>query len=329
MVNQPLSEAEFDNLLKPFDLKGKIAIAVSGGADSMALALLMKRWDLCPIVALTVDHQLRHESKQEAEIVQGLMHAQGIEHHILTWHHPNLNSGLQNKARKARYQLLSNWCLENKVSTVMTAHHLHDQWETFFMRLSKGSGLTGLCAIRPKVETAFGQLIRPLLTVSPEQLTETLNRWPHPYIDDPSNTNPRFSRIRWRRILPDLAEEGLTPEILQKTLVQFQALEDFLDKQVHLANQTCFDEPKKLNLQEFIILPPEIAIRILKKVIQKIGKAPYSLNYSSLQRLYTKLVNHGFKGATAGGCYLKRCRGGYIEIIKEEPREYKQIICED
>jgi tRNA(Ile)-lysidine synthase len=321
MVAQSLFEAEFSDLLEPFDLKGKIAVAVSGGADSVALTLLMKRWALCPIIALTVDHQLRPESGNEAKIVQSWMQTQSIEHHILTWSHPYLTSGLQQKARQARYHLLSEWCLENKVPTLMTAHHLYDQWETFFMRLSKGSGLKGLCGIRPMVKTGFGQLIRPLLTIKPERLVETLKQWKQPYVEDHSNNNLQFLRIRWRQLLPTLAAEGLTPEMLQKTLVQFQATENFLDQQVNLAIQECFCESQGLNLQSFKKLPSEIACRVLKKVVQKIGQASHGLNYSSAQRLYLKLIDPVFKGATAGGCYLKRCQGGWVRVMKEAPRK--------
>jgi tRNA(Ile)-lysidine synthase len=281
----------------------------------------MEQWTLCSVVALTVDHQLRPESEAEAKMVQEWMQARSIEHHILTWHHPPVTSGLQQKARQARYQLLSDWCLENKVSTLMTAHHLYDQWETFFMRLSKGSGLTGLCGMRSVVKTTFGQLIRPLLTTIPERLVETLDQWQQPYIQDPSNDNPLFTRIRWRRLLPTLAAEGLTPEVLQKTLLQFQAVEDFFDQQVNLAIQECFCESQGINLQCFKNFPLEIAYRVLKTIIQKVGQAAYPLNYSQLQRIYLKLLDPCFQGATAGHCYLKRCQGGWVRVMKEEPRK--------
>lgn len=320
MVSGFLSDEEFVDLLKPFNLSSKIAVAVSGGADSIALALLMKRWSGYPIVALTVDHQLRPESTTEAQMVQGWMHAQGIEHHILTWDHPPVISGIQQKARQARYQLLSEWCLKNNVPTLMAAHHLYDQWETFFMRLSKGSGLTGLCSIRPVLKTTFGQLIRPLLTITPERLKETLNLWGQPFVDDPSNNNQKFARIRWRQLLPVLAAEGLTPETLQKTLIQFQATEDYCDQQVYDAIQDCFQESTGLSLEKFKNLPCEIARRVLKKILQEIGQASYPLNYTSLQRLYLKLMNSMFQGATGGGCYLKRCQGGWIRIQKEKER---------
>ncbi|RZI45901.1 tRNA lysidine(34) synthetase TilS [Candidatus Finniella inopinata] len=325
-----LSKLEFAALLDPFYLQGKVAIAVSGGGDSLALALLMKKLaDETPnpmnLVTLTVDHQLRPESTAEAGQVHQWMDSHGLEHHVLTWHHPPLTHDIQNKARDARYQLLSDWCLAHKVETLMTAHHLHDQWETIMMRLSKGSGLTGLCGIRAMVKTSFGQLVRPLLTIPPDRLTLTLQTFKQPFLDDPSNKNTRFERVRWRQLLTILSDAGLTPDKVQKTLIQLQAAEDFCEQQTDQALKVCFKDDQGLKLDCFKTLPVEIACRVLKRVILNIGKAPYPLSHSVVQRLYQKLIAPTFKGATAGGCYLKRTQGGWIKIEKESPRRSRNI----
>ena len=325
MPTQPLSGSEFTSLVAPFGLKNKIAIAVSGGGDSLALALLMKQWAdraLNPIelVTLTVDHQLRSESTAEAETVHQWMTEHGLEHHTLTWQHQPLTTGIQKQARQARYQLLTDWCLAHKATTLMTAHHLHDQWETVMMRLSKGSGLTGLCGIRTVVKTSFGQLVRPLLTTSPDRLALTLRQFNQPFLQDPSNQNLNFERIRWRRLLTTLSNQGLTPAIIQKTLIQLQTVEDFCEQQTEQALKICFDISQGLKLDDFKTLPLEIAYRVLKKVIQDIGKAPYSMGQNVGHKLYQKLISPNFNGATAGGCYLKRKQGGWVRIIRETPR---------
>ena len=323
MSLQPLSESEFADLITPLDLKGKIVIAVSGGGDSLALALLMKQWSdqaLIGLATLTVDHKLRPESTAEADTVHQWMNDQGLEHHILSWHHSPLAADIQRKARQARYQLLTDWCLAHKATTLMTAHHLHDQWETVMMRLSKGSGLTGLCGIRPVIKTSFGQLVRPLLTIPPERLALTLKKFQQPFLHDPSNQNTRFERIRWRQLLTALGAEGLTPDKVKKTLIQLQAVEDFCEQQTDQALKVCFDDNQGLKINEFRTLPVEIAHRVLKKVIQSIGKAEYPMGHSVVQKLYQKLINPTFNGATAGGCYLKRTQGGWLKILKESPR---------
>ena len=126
-----------------------VAVAVSGGADSLALVLMaaeMYAVDSIKIVALTVDHGLRSTSAQEAEYVANLMKAHGIEHHILVWEGIKPQTGIEEAARAARYELMREWCLRNDVHYLMVAHHLFDQAETFLMRLQRGSGLKGLCA---------------------------------------------------------------------------------------------------------------------------------------------------------------------------------------
>ena len=127
-----------------------VAVGVSGGADSLALLLLMDEL-LRPlgrrVAALTVDHGLRKESRAEAEYVAGVAAARGIEHHILTWQGDKPRSGVEEAARTARYALLCSWCHEHGVETLCMAHHQQDQAETFLIRLQRGSGLTGLCGM--------------------------------------------------------------------------------------------------------------------------------------------------------------------------------------
>lgn len=141
---------------------GDVAVAagVSGGADSLALLFQLDAF-LRPqgrrVIALTVDHGLRPESRDEAEYVAKLAAERQIEHHILTWEGKKPEKGIEEAARTARYGLLCGWCRDNGVGTLAVAHHLLDQAETFFMRLQRGSGLNGLCGMAPLSEkTASG-----------------------------------------------------------------------------------------------------------------------------------------------------------------------------
>ncbi len=325
----PLSAQEVGNLLRPFTLKDTIAVAVSGGADSLALTLLLKQWaeqqeQPLKIVALTVDHQLRPESTNEAQTVHRWLTERSIHHEILTWHHKPISSGLQQKSRQARYHLLSSWCHAHEITTLMTAHHLHDQWETVLMRLSKGTGLTGLCGIRSVVKTGFGQLIRPLLTVDPSRLQETLIQFQQPFLQDPSNDNNAYARVRWRRLLPILAAEGLSPQMMHKTLLQLQGVEFFCQEQTEHAFNRCLGPDNCLNLHHLQALPLEIACRVLKKIIRQIGQAPYELNSIKLNRLYQTLLEANFKGATAGGCYLKKIAYGLVKIYPEKRPSHRE-----
>ena len=147
-----------------------IAVGVSGGADSLALALMLKD-NGKKVVALTVNHCLRQEAEAEAEYVAELMKKHNIEHHILVWTDGSkVKKGVEERARDARYNLMISFCKDNNIKVLATAHHLRDQAETFLLRLQRGSGLFGLSSMLPVSERDKIVLIRPLLDRSPEDL---------------------------------------------------------------------------------------------------------------------------------------------------------------
>lgn len=313
---------KLNTLLTPFQLKGKIAIAVSGGADSLALAFMMKKWadsynQSIQLITITIDHKLRPESTSEAEKVSSWMKNQSLEHHILTWEHSLLTSRLQQTARQARYQLLKEWCIAHTVETLMTAHHLYDQWETFMMRLSKGSGLTGLCSIRSCIKTDYGQLIRPFLTTSPTVFKNFLKEINHPFIQDPSNENIRHERIKWRQFFSVLSDKGLSPDMIQKTIYRLQRTDLYCNQQTDKAFLDCYDIHHGLKINKFRMIPQEIGQRILNKIISYPHQS-HPLSYQSLSLLYQKIIAPNFKGATLGGYYFKRKAKGWIEFVKEK-----------
>ena len=125
----------------------RVAVAVSGGADSLALALMAA--EIMPIVTLTVDHGLRSDSKEEAQYVHDVMRSKNIVHYILTWVGEKPTSNIQSEARTARYKLMEDWCASEGIKYLLTAHHMADQAETFMLRLARGSGVYGLSAINP------------------------------------------------------------------------------------------------------------------------------------------------------------------------------------
>ena len=196
-----------------------VAAGVSGGADSLALLFQLDAF-LRPqgrrVIALTVDHGLRPESRDEAEYVAKLAAERQIEHHILTWEGKKPEKGIEEAARTARYGLLCGWCRDNGVGTLAVAHHLLDQAETFFMRLQRGSGLNGLCGMAPLSEKNGVRLIRPFLQVHPERLKEFLRERGVSWAEDPFNRCDDYLRVRVRKFLPQLAA----------TLAQFTARYD-------------------------------------------------------------------------------------------------------
>jgi tRNA(Ile)-lysidine synthase len=205
-----------------FNATDHILIAVSGGPDSMALLALLKEWGLAKLHAVTVDHALRVQSRTEAESVQAFCKRLDVPHHILTWDEEKPTSGLQQAARGMRYALLCDFARAHGLTCLTTAHHADDQAETILMRLTSGSGLAGLAGMRKeqmRFETLQAQSeairhVRPLLGFSKASLVLSCKARGIVYVEDQSNDDPRFERVRMRRIMDQLATDGLSRERL-------------------------------------------------------------------------------------------------------------------
>ena len=190
--------------LAPFETRPHLAVAVSGGSDSMALTLLANDWARRrggKATAVTVDHGLRPEAAGEAAQVAAWCAARGIDHAILRWTGPAPRSGIQAAARAARYALLESWCREHRVLHLLLAHQRDDQAETVKMRDARSSGMGGLAGMASVSERGAVRLLRPLLAVSRVQLRAFLLTQGQRWIDDPSNRNPAFTRVRIRAAL--------------------------------------------------------------------------------------------------------------------------------
>ena len=204
MNPSPITVPEAAALLAPLGRFPCVALAVSGGPDSLALAYLAARWraaqtDGPALSVLTVDHGLRSTSRGEAEMVARFASELGLPHTILTWETSGARgTSLQARARAARYDLMAAHCHANTVPSLATAHHLDDQAETFLMRLKRGSGLDGLAAIPEQGSWAGIAVLRPLLDVPKARLVATLDAVGIAFVSDPSNVDPRFERARLR-----------------------------------------------------------------------------------------------------------------------------------
>jgi tRNA(Ile)-lysidine synthase len=185
----------------PFERHPVLAVAVSGGRDSLALTLLANDWAAAQggrVVGLIVDHGLRAEAAHEAEATRALLARHGIDADILRWRGPKPAHGLQEAARRARYDLLFEACRRRGILHLLVAHHADDQAETVAMRAARGSGADGLAGMAALVERRHARLLRPLLPVRRARLTATLEAAGVAWIDDPSNADPRFERVRRR-----------------------------------------------------------------------------------------------------------------------------------
>ncbi len=195
--------------LKPFGAMPRFAVAVSGGADSTALALLAQDWAArhdAGTIALIVDHGLRAASAIEAEHARVRLLERGIEAKILTLTGLRSGARLQESARAARYAALSRAARAAGALFLLLGHHLADQAETVQMRAARGSGgLQGMAAFTARNDVV---LLRPLLTIPPEALREFLQVKNMPWVEDPSNADMRFERARIRLAGTSAIPEG-------------------------------------------------------------------------------------------------------------------------
>ncbi|SEJ79921.1 tRNA(Ile)-lysidine synthase [Sphingomonas sp. OV641] len=192
-----------------------IAVAVSGGPDSMALLALAAAAFPDAVIAATVDHGLREAAAEEARMVAREAETLGVPHAVLTVAGPIAGASLQARARDARYALLADWAEQSRAMAVATAHHADDQAETFLMRASRGSGVSGLASIRATTVVAGAPVVRPLLAWRRAALRAIVRRAGLPFVNDPANSDPRHDRTRFRQLLD--GNEWLDPPALART----------------------------------------------------------------------------------------------------------------
>lgn len=210
----------FDEALKiydPGDFGNVIGVAISGGSDSTALLHLAQNWAKrfnCRVHAVTVDHGLRPGAAQEAQQVRDHCQRIAVEHDILTWSGWDRTGNLQSEARDARYRLMEDWAQTVGINLILVGHTSDDQAETVLMALARGSGVDGLAGMK---SWRGGVFYRPLLNVSRDALRKVLTDQEIDWIDDPSNEDPRFDRVKARQMMGQLAKLGLSKGRLLQT----------------------------------------------------------------------------------------------------------------
>ncbi|MBI3702993.1 MAG: tRNA lysidine(34) synthetase TilS [Rhizobiales bacterium] len=310
----PVTASEAKSLFSDLKSFPALVLAVSGGPDSTALLLLAARWrdaSRAPpkLIAVTVDHGLRKEAKLEAVAVARLARKLKVAHRTLQWRGKKPASGVPQAARAARYRLLSEAAKKSGAAHILTAHTLDDQAETVLIRMTRGSGITGLGAMQrisvipgrersertrnpdlnttqvsgfrvrglsaaPRNDQFF--LVRPLLDIPKARLIATLKAADIPFADDPSNRDPRFTRARLRGLLPQLAQEGLDARRLALLARRLRRADAAIEAMVEQAMDfLAMDAPAPHALAfeagGFVVLPAEIALRLLGRAVGQVG----------------------------------------------------------
>lgn len=242
----------------------RIALAVSGGADSMAMLLLATAAIPGRVIAATVDHGLRPEAADEAAMVAQVCAQLGVPHAILTLAEPIAGSSLQSQARAARYAALFAWMRQAEADLLLTAHHADDQAETLLMRLNRASGVAGLSGIRP-VRRDVRTVLRPLLGWRRAELRALVAASGAPWVDDPTNTDPHHDRTRFRGLLA--SQSLLDPVALARSAEYIAESNDALDT---LAALLWHERWQDRTLQLHVTgLPREVLRRMLRRAIHE------------------------------------------------------------
>lgn len=310
--------------LGPFESAPHIAVACSGGADSLALTLLADDWAREAggrVTALIVDHAMRRESAAEATAVRAKLAGAGIEAVVLTRQGAALQSDRQAGARRARYRLMTDWCRHAGVLHLLLGHHRGDQAETLMLRLGRGSGVDGLAAMAAVSENPHLRLLRPLLGVPREYLISFLRSRGQDWVEDPSNEDAAFARVRLRRMLPGLGEEGLTESRLAATARRMARARGALESAATaLLARSAAIYPEGYALlapRELLAAPEDTGLRALSRLLTCIGGSQHGPRMERLERLYEWLARGEGGGRTLAGCRIVRRGPGEVAVCRE------------
>jgi tRNA(Ile)-lysidine synthase len=293
-----LAEAEVAELFEPIAATPRIAIAVSGGGDSLALLVAADRWRRSAgrpqVVVLTVDHGLTAGSDAVAASVAALARDRGLDARILAWEGAKPKAGIEAAARQARYGLLVGAAREAGATHLLTAHSLEDQAETFLMRLERGSGVFGLAAMRQAIDLDGLVLFRPFLSMPRARLAATTTAAGLTAHDDPMNADPRFLRVRMRRLLPALAAAGIDAAALAATAARLARAADAIDVAVDdvVTKAVAVDDfaVATLRVDALAAAPADVRFRLVVRLLQAIGGEDYPPRSAQVEALLAVLL---------------------------------------
>jgi tRNA(Ile)-lysidine synthase len=323
-----LTEVDLEAIFAPVAAARSIALAVSGGADSMALMLLAHEWatgrpDAPALSVYSVDHRLRPEAADEAAKVVGEAFRLGLSARVLTWDGDKPRTGVQAAARAARYRLMAAAMIEDGVEFVLTAHHVRDQAETVLMRLAHGSGVEGLRGMDRFATVEGCRIFRPLLELDPEVLAGVVNAAGVTPAQDPSNQDRHYERVRWRQIAPALAELGLDATRLSRFASRMGDADALIESEAARAYSVLVHKVQgraALPRAGLAALPRAVGVRLFGKVLAEIGSGGKPHALGAVERLLERLSTpEAQRAATLHGCIIAS-DGVTISVTREGAR---------
>lgn len=306
----------------------KIAVAISGGCDSMALAFLLNEFcqkNNIDLIAITVDHKVRKESTYEALALEKILKAHNIDHHILSVSRDHdFTRNIEANMRKARYDLLYDFCQKNNVKHLFLGHHLGDVAENFLIRLFRGSGLDGLSTMSEMSDFKDIKLVRPLLEVKKEDLKQYLTQQNISWFEDESNQDEKFLRNKIRNFLNSFEEKDLINQRVKNTSDDISQIRDFFDdKMLNHAREVLNFENKSqpkfiINTEKLNFLDEKYALKILSLTFMEISQRDYKPRLKELKKFYIDLKNNVIRDFY--GCSVSKNK--QVEITKKDLPEH-------
>ena len=324
---------DIENILMAED---RIAVGVSGGVDSMALAKLLGEWFTLghdkKVYAITVDHCLRRESADEALFVSDFSKSfKNVVHTTLGWLSPKPESGIMEAAREARYELMADFCKKNNIRYLCLAHHMDDQAETVLNRVVSGSSVSGLCGMR-YIQSYDKNLtiVRPFLEVPKQELYDFCEKENIPWVEDPTNKKTQYMRGRLRGVWDVLENEGLTSKRLSRLSVRMQKVESALSfYEDELFESSVIENGVegvegclRFDLAKLLSAPELVRVRVVLSAISMVfggGERSYGPRLHRVEELLSDMWRRETgTSVTIGGCILKIAPGqGVFEVRRE------------
>ncbi|MDR2760358.1 MAG: tRNA lysidine(34) synthetase TilS [Rickettsiales bacterium] len=306
---------------------GRALAAVSGGSDSLALLLSFGEWSKkrgVYVEAITVDHGLRPSSSDEAEYVRGLCEKIGIKHTTVKWVGDKPTSNIESTAREARYSLIGEYYRKNNFDCLLTAHHLNDQAETFFLRLFRGSGIDGLACMGRNSFLGGMNVIRPFLNIPKDALRKYLEEKKIKWIEDESNNDEKFLRNRIRAFLNSLPDRDKIAERINFATEEIAKakrfiVEEFEKHRKNILNFSSFGSCA-FSYAKLAQIDGDMSLRLLAHAAMKISGNAYKPRLEKLKNLLENIKKlspaDNFK-TTFYGCVFEKFEENLIMVYRE------------
>lgn len=273
----------------------KIAVAVSGGSDSLALTLLLHKWAILnkvDLTAITVDHNLRPESKNEADAVHKFMEAEKIKHVILTYDGKIPSSNIENIARNYRYKMIFKYMNDNDIKTLFIGHNKDEEIETFLLNLTRGSGVYGLSGISEISKRDDITIIRPMLVFTKNEIKEFLTNNNIIWIEDPSNNDEKYKRVKIRKLKSVFENLGLSTDRIKNTIENMKLTRELYDFYINdciKKSVKIIDNNVEIFVSEILQFPKTIILKVLGQIVKNASGNNYPPRLKNILLLYDKI----------------------------------------